>query len=319
MSNESESNKKPVVKKIVKKTVKKPVKKFNEKILSRKIIVDTDGIRKEVIRSEYTDENGVKKISVKKIKIKDNPKIKSATEVHENFEESNKEKTSDSNTNANGIKKVNRKKSQEQKFWEKYGVSIIFTIVFAIIYGSWLYIAPLIISFKVTDLSIDKFLRAKFGMMMECSRTSVYTTPTLGVGVRINNPKVYFGTSDDAKSDDTLYFKAKNVTMEIQAIPYLMKTVKFNKFIIRNLNAAVYQDENGKFAYVGHIKNSFNPQMKKIMVYVPDVELKNYAFKKYSDLTEKYQVDSGLEGNIKASVIKEVLQQSNKVTDVMLR
>lgn len=313
MSNENEKPKK----RLVKKTAKRPLIRINEKVLSRKIVVDTDGIKKEVIKSEYTDENGVKKIAIRKIKVKDNPKIKSATDSVSKEAAEDSEKND--NSEKDGIKKITRNKSKQRKFWDKYGVAIIFTGVFAFFFGLWMYIAPIAISFKVNDLYFEKMLKSKFGLSLDCSGTRIYTTPTLGVGINIKNPKVYFGTNEDSKIDENLYFKAKSVNMEIQAIPYFMKTIKFNSFVIRNLNASIYQDADGKFSYVSNIRNNFNPQMKKIMVYVPDIELKNFAFKKYSDLTGDYKVDSGLEGNIKASVVKEVLQQSDKVTDVMLR
>lgn len=312
MSNENEKPKK----RLVKKSAKRPLIRINEKVLSRKIVVDTDGIKKEVIKSEYTDENGVKKIAIRKIKIKDNPKIKSATEsvnkdvVDENSNNDLQEK--------DGIKKITRNKSKQRKFWDKYGVAVVFTIIFAFIYSIWIFIVPFGLNFKINETKLNSFMGSKFNMSFDCSSTRVYTTPTLGLGLVIKNPKVYFGKEDN-KTDENLYFKARTVDMEVQAIPFLMKSVKFNKFVVRNLSAAVYQNADGKFSYVSHIQENFNPQMKKIMVYVPDVELKNFAFKKYSDLTGDYKVDSGLEGNIKASVIKEVLQQSNKVTDIMLR
>lgn len=315
MSNENQKPKK----RLVKKPAKEPIIKINEKILSRRIITDEDGIKKEVIRSEYTDENGKKKISVKKIKIKENPKIKSATEsLHEVQSKDKQSADNTENVSKDGIKKIQRNKTKKQKIWDKYGIAIIFTVIFMFIYSIWLYIVPLGLNFNVNEISINKFVQSKFNLSFDCVSTKAYTTPTFGMGVVIRGPKFYFGNEDN-KTDETLYFKAKNMTIEIQAIPYLLKTVKFNKFIIRNLNASVYQDVNGKFPYITHVQSSFNPQMKKFMVYIPDVELVNFAFKKYSDFTGEYKVDSGIDGNIKASVIKEVLQQSDRITDIMLR
>jgi len=192
-----------------------------------------------------------------------------------------------------------------------YGKFLIFFFLLSGLYLSWTYIVPFYLDKKYPQDVVCKNLGSKLGFDLKCDNLSYYTTPSLSVGMDFSHLILYYPSSKIKKDE---FMKVRKASFELPLIPFLMRTIKFNKFDLRSTIVSLYQDEQGNYVYLRQIQSEFNPQMPKYELVVPKISLIGYAFKNFNAQTQEYKVLSGKEKNIPASVSKDVLSKANNKT-----
>ena len=308
----------PTGKKIVKKIVKKPAEQHNTsnqnsaESSEKKINYwqEIEKIAPSTPKKEETIEpKKIVNVNPKQAPKKENTVIKSATNAEP--------KKIGENTVKVG-KKILRKKSRLKRIFEKYGIFLILFFVFSLTYLTWMHIVPAVMNFKISGSDINNFLQPKIGFKVDSSNTHFYTTPLLGVGVKIKNFKLIYpeGRIDDEKM---LFLKARVATFEVPLIPLMMRTIKFNEFSLRSVNANLYQDKNGKFVYLEEFKNGFNPNAKKYLLEVPDIVITSYNMPSYNAKTGVMTKKRGAQMIIPANTVKKELKAAPKSTSIIIR
>lgn len=308
----------PTGKKIVKKIVKKPAEQHktsnqNSAESSEKKINYWEEIEKiapSTPRKEETIEpKKIVNVNPKQAPKKENTVIKSATNAEP--------KKIDENTVKVG-KKILRKKSRLKRIFEKYGIFLILFFVFSLTYLTWMHVVPAIMNFKISGSDINNFLQPKIGFKVDSSNAHFYTTPLLGVGVKMKNFKLIYpeGRIDDEKM---LFLKARVATFEVPLIPLMMRTIKFNEFSLRSVNANLYQDKDGKYVYLEEFKHGFNPNAKKYLLEVPDIVITSYNMPSYNAKTGVMTKKRGAQMIIPANTVKKELKAAPKSTSIIIR
>lgn len=308
----------PTGKKIVKKIVKKPAEQHNTsnqnsaESSEKKINYwqEIEKIAPSTPKKEETIEpKKIVNVNPKQAPKKENTVIKSATNAEP--------KKIGENTVKVG-KKILRKKSRLKRIFEKYGIFLILFFVFSLTYLTWMHIVPAFMNFKISGSDINNFLQPKIGFKVDSSNAHFYTTPLLGVGVKIKNFKLIYpeGRIDDEKM---LFLKARVATFEVPLIPLMMRTIKFNEFSLRSVNANLYQDKNGKFVYLEEFKNGFNPNAKKYLLEVPDIVITSYNMPSYNAKTGVMTKKRGAQMIIPANTVKKELKAAPKSTSIIIR
>lgn len=305
----------PTGKKIVKKIVKKPAPQSsaqNSSESSEKKINYWEEIEKIAPSTPRKEETVEPKKIVNvnpKTQKKENTVIKSATNAEL--------KKIDENTVKVG-KKILRKKSRLKRIFEKYGVFLILFFVLSLSYLTWMHIVPAIMNFKISGTDINNFLQPKIGFKVDSTNAHFYTTPLLGVGVKMKNFKLIYpeGRIDDEKM---LFLKARVATFEVPLIPLMMRTIKFNEFSLRSVNANLYQDKNGKYVYLEEFRNGFNPNAKKYLLEVPDIVITSYNMPSYNAKTGTMTKKRGAQMIIPANTVKKELKSAPKSTSIIIR
>ena len=307
-----QKNVSPDGKKIVKKIIKKPVQESNQAVdnsASQKI-----NYREEIEKLAPTTPRKEEKVEPKKViasaKVpNENTVIKSATKAEA--------QKIDENTVKVG-KKILRKKSRLKRIFQKYGLFLILFFVISLSYLSWMHVVPAIINFKVTGTDINNFLQPRIGFKVDSTNAHFYTTPKLAVGVRFKNFKLVYpeGRIDDEKM---LFLKARVAIFEVPLIPLMLRTIKFNEFSLRSVNANLYQNKNGEYAYLKQFKSSFNPNAKKYLLEVPDITILSYNMPSYSEQTKSFTKKRGALMKIPAQTVKKVLQDAPNSKSIMIR
>lgn len=308
----------PTGKKIVKKIVKKPAEQHktsnqNPAETSEKKINYWEEIEKiapSTPRKEETIEpKKIVNVNPKQAPKKENTVIKSATNAEP--------KKIDENTVKVG-KKILRKKSRLKRIFEKYGIFLILFFVFSLTYLTWMHVVPAVMNFKISGSDINNFLQPKIGFKVDSSNAHFYTTSLLGVGVKMKNFKLIYpeGRIDDEKM---LFLKARVATFEVPLIPLMMRTIKFNEFSLRSVNANLYQDKDGKFVYLEEFKNGFNPNAKKYLLEVPDIVITSYNMPSYNAKTGVMTKKRGAQMIIPANTVKKELKAAPKSTSIIIR
>ena len=308
----------PTGKKIVKKIVKKPAEQHNTsnqnsaESSEKKINYwqEIEKIAPSTPKKEETIEpKKIVSVNPKQAPKKENTVIKSATNAEP--------KKIGENTVKVG-KKILRKKSRLKRIFEKYGIFLILFFVFSLTYLTWMHIVPAVMNFKISGSDINNFLQPKIGFKVDSSNAHFYTTPLLGVGVKIKNFKLIYpeGRIDDEKK---LFLKARVATFEVPLIPLMMRTIKFNEFSLRSVNANLYQDKDGKFVYLEEFKNGFNPNAKKYLLEVPDIVITSYNMPSYNAKTGVMTKKRGAQMIIPANTVKKELKAAPKSTSIIIR
>lgn len=308
----------PTGKKIVKKIVKKPAEQHNmsnqnsAESSEKKINYwqEIEKIAPSTPKKEETIEpKKIVNVNPKQAPKKENTVIKSATNAEP--------KKIGENTVKVG-KKILRKKSRLKRIFEKYGIFLILFFVFSLTYLTWMHIVPAVMNFKISGSDINNFLQPKIGFKVDSSNAHFYTTPLLGVGVKIKNFKLIYpeGRIDDEKM---LFLKARVATFEVPLIPLMMRTIKFNEFSLRSVNANLYQDKDGKFVYLEEFKNGFNPNAKKYLLEVPDIVITSYNMPSYNAKTGVMTKKRGAQMIIPANTVKKELKAAPKSTSIIIR
>lgn len=308
----------PTGKKIVKKIVKKPAEQHNTsnqnsaESSEKKINYwqEIEKIAPSTPKKEETIEpKKIVNVNPKQAPKKENTVIKSATNAEP--------KKIGENTVKVG-KKILRKKSRLKRIFEKYGIFLILFFVFSLTYLTWMHIVPAFMNFKISGSDINNFLQPKIGFKVDSSNAHFYTTPLLGVGVKIKNFKLIYpeGRIDDEKM---LFLKARVATFEVPLIPLMMRTIKFNEFSLRSVNANLYQDKDGKFVYLEEFKNGFNPNAKKYLLEVPDIVITSYNMPSYNAKTGVMTKKRGAQMIIPANTVKKELKAAPKSTSIIIR
>lgn len=213
------------------------------------------------------------------------------------------------NTN-NKQTKINKNSGKPQK---TNGVKILPTLILIVFFLSaglyllWTYAVPVYLESKYDSSEICKYLSPRLGFEMKCESVDFYTTPALAVGANINHLILNYPSDTKEKFE---FFKTKQLNIEIPLIPYLSKTIKFNKFVLKSLVVNLYQDETGSYPFIKQIQQNFNPEMRQYELVVPKIEIVGYAFKNFNAQTGEYKVISGKNKTISASTSKEVLEHS---------
>lgn len=308
----------PTGKKIVKKIVKKPAEQHNTsnqnsaESSEKKINYwqEIEKIAPSTPKKEETIEpKKIVNVNPKQAPKKEHTVIKSATNAEP--------KKIGENTVKVG-KKILRKKSRLKRIFEKYGIFLILFFVFSLTYLTWMHIVPAFMNFKISGSDINNFLQPKIGFKVDSSNAHFYTTPLLGVGVKIKNFKLIYpeGRIDDEKM---LFLKARVATFEVPLIPLMMRTIKFNEFSLRSVNANLYQDKDGKFVYLEEFKNGFNPNAKKYLLEVPDIVITSYNMPSYNAKTGVMTKKRGAQMIIPANTVKKELKAAPKSTSIIIR
>lgn len=296
-------------KKIVKRVIRKPVQKTDAEDNSPKKINYKEEIEKlaPTTQTEQVDRNIASSNAQNNKVPNENTVIKSATDAEKKFEQANKQ-----------TKKILRKRSKFQKFLRKYSLLLILFFAFSITYFSWTYLVPAVLNFKITSTDVNDFFQPRIGFKVDFSNSVYYTTPQLGIGVRLKNLKLVYpeGRLDDEKM---LFLKSRSAIFEVQAIPLLMKTIKFNEFSLRSVNANLYQNKDGKYAYLEQFKSHFNPNAKKYLLEVPDITILSYNMPSFNEQTKEFKKKRGTKMEIPAKMVKEVLQEAPQSNTIMIR
>lgn len=294
-------------KKVVKRVVRKPNNQTTTKNSQPKKINYKEEIEKlSPASNKQVDRSISNEKEEKHIPQDENTVIISATDA--------KQKAHEKKTG----KRIVRKKTGLEKMFRKYGVLLILFFVFSTTYLSWMYLVPAILNFKITTADVNDFLQPKIGFKIDYSNSKYYTTPQLAVGVRFKNFKLIYpeGRLDDEKM---LFLKARQAIFEIPVIPFLMKTIKFNEFSLRSVNASLYQDKNGKYVYLEQFKKNFNPDAKKYLLEVPDITILSYNMPSFNEQTQKFTKKNGAKMKIPAKAVKEAIKSAPKSNTIIIR
>ena len=171
---------------------------------------------------------------------------------------------------------------------------------------------------SITDEEVNKFVQDKIGFKCDISDAEYYTTPTFDFGAKFKDVRLVF-PEYSVTDNKGLFLKARVVTMEIPALPLLLRTIKFKEFALRTASMNLYQDENGQYVYLKTLQSNFDPQTKKYMLEVPNINIYSYVITNYNKKAKTFKRDRGSILTIKASDTKEILQNSQKTPSIMLR
>ena len=174
---------------------------------------------------------------------------------------------------------------------------------------TWIYFVPFYLNLKYPVNEISKTLSSQIGFQVKAKESKFYTTQSFDIGLKLSNlelsyPKTTF-------SEKYSFLKSKFANFEIQYIPYLLKTVKFNKFEFHIAEVELYQDENGNYVYINRIKSDFSPKMKNYQLEVPEIVLTTYTFNNFNAQTQEYKVLTGRKKVISPSVSKLILKEAD--------
>ncbi len=346
--NQSNDNKKKIVKKVVKKVSTSasagqapqgtPTKKVVRRVVVKKNVKTDDKNTSQKSLQAGSDIKEVKSNSgkinyreeIEKLapstkeenhSILDSSVVKPSETVNENKVIKGATTSSNNKDNENTIKvgkKVLRKKSRLKKMFQKYGIALILFFTVSLSYLGWMHLVPAVLNFKITNADINDFLQPKIGYKVDFTYSNFYTTPKLGVGVRFKNLKLVYpdGRLDD---ENKLFLKAKSAIFEVPIIPLLMRTIKFNEFSLRSVNANLYKNKDGKYAYLEQFRLHFNPNAKKYLLEIPDIEIMSYNMPSFNAKTGTLQKNRGAKMTIQAKTIKEVLKDFPNSTSIMIR
>lgn len=205
-------------------------------------------------------------------------------------------------------KKQNANNSVKKAPKSKFLVFLI--ILFCICFCDllWTYIVPICLNSKYPTDVISKSLSEKLGFNVKASSSNFYTTQSLSVGLNINNLVLSYPQAPKKYE----FLNSRVATFEFPLIPYILKTLKFNKFDFRIVEIELYQDENGNYVYLDQIKNGFNPNMKDYQLEVPTINLVRYTFKNFNAKTQDFKVLKGKKKVISPSVSKLVLKETKE-------
>lgn len=213
---------------------------------------------------------------------------------------------------------VLKQKSKQNTIFRRFGAVIILFFIISALYFSWLYAVPFILNMKISSEKVNDFIQPKFNLTLNYSNSDVYTTPVLGLGVRFKDLKILYPGSNFSDNEN-VFLKAKSANFEVAIIPLLMKTIKFNKFTLRGVNVNTYQDAEGKYAYQEHLISSFNPNMNKYVLEVPEIKLLSYSFDNYNQQTDTFRKESGSSLTIKPLKSKQILAKSKRSNTIILK
>ena len=216
------------------------------------------------------------------------------------------------------LKKIVRNQSKSKKFFKKYGLSLAIFFILAIIYFFWIYGVPAILNSTVTLNKVNSFLEPKLGFKVDYSNSNFYTTPTLSIGVKFKNLKLFYPGSY-ISNDEGLFLQSRLTTVEMPIIPYMLKTIKFNELSLRTVKVNCYQNENGQYAYIENIKSNFNPQMPNYLLEVPEIVISSYNISNFNKKTQTFKKDRGNIMKIKAAQTKAILKSGKNAHSIMLR
>lgn len=214
------------------------------------------------------------------------------------------------------VDKVVNNKNQSSKLFRKFGFVFVLFFIFSALYFSWLYIAPFIFESKISDEDVVDFIKSKFNFKAEYSLLSCKTTPSVSLDVILKDFRLSYPEGDGS---DAVFLKSKSLEVEVPLIPLMMKTIKFNKFILRGVYVSTFQDSEGKYVYQEYIKNNFNPAMPQYVLEVPSIKLIAYTFDNYNQQTDTYKKDGGNSLIIKPIESKLVLQKSPNASTIILK
>lgn len=306
----SNGQQKKVVKKVVKRVIKKNVQNTQNTTVnsqSKKTINYKEEIEKlSPTNKEQGDRNINSENKKNNNQLNENAVIIAATDAEQKQEEKKKGK------------RIIRKKTRLERMFRKYGVLLVLFFTFSIIYFGWMYLVPAVLNFKITTTDVNDFLQPKIGFKIDYTNSVYYTTPDLAVGVRLKNLKLVYpeGRLDD---DKMLFLRARQAIFEVPVIPFLMKTIKFNEFSLRSVNANLYQDKNGKYVYLEQFKKNFNPNAKKYLLEVPDITILSYNMPSFNEQSHTFTKKSGAKMRIPAKAVKEAIKSAPKSNTIMLR
>lgn len=212
------------------------------------------------------------------------------------------------------VKKKKRNIKKERKSFLKGSAGVIIAIFFALsaCYFSWMYAVPFFLNMKVSKESVNNFFQQKFNYMSDYYSANVYTTPSLGLGIRFIDFNLIY-PNENASNDESVFLKSKSAIFEVAAIPLLLKTIKFNQVLFRGVNINTFQNIHGKYAYQEHIKTHFNPNMNKYVLEVPEIKLLSYSFINYNQQTDSFKKDFGNSYTVRPMDTKKLLSHSPQV------
>lgn len=208
------------------------------------------------------------------------------------------------------MKKKITKKSNEHKKPKSNFLVFLFILLFVLICDFvWIYFVPFYLNLKYPVDVISKSLSSQIGFQVKAKGAEFYTTQSFGLGLKLSNLELSYPRT--AMSEKYLFLKSRLADFEIQYIPYLLKTIKFNKFELHITEVELYQDEDGNYVYINRIKSDFKPKMKNYQLEVPSIELKTYTFNNFNARTQEYKVLTGRKKVISPSVSKLVLKEAD--------
>ncbi len=226
---------------------------------------------------------------------------------------------SKNNKNMNNKKSFSDGKSKPSPFFRRFGVFLIIFFISSFIYLFWLYILPFCLNNQITEDKINNFIKPRLNLTARMVSSDIYTTPSLGIGIKVKDLKLIYPGAASISSEERVFLNAKSAFFEIAFIPYLMKTIKFNEFLLRGVSVNTYQNENGQYAYKEHFIANFNPSMEKYVLEVPTITLLSYTFDNYNQQTGEFKKEAGSSMVIKPITTKSLLSKSQWAKTIILK
>lgn len=326
--NETEvaENAKPIVKKVVKKIVKSNnIDNTTVNLHDLKPASNTQNVKKDEKTSKLNDNNSIKKeeneIDKDIILQKKNQKITELNKATNNSSSNTVIKSaadSAKDFEKNESKKINRHQSKLHRFLKKYRALLIVFFVMSFIYLSWTYVVPFTLNCAITDDKINDFIHSKIGYKVDFKTSNFYTTPSLDIGIKISNLKLIYpqATIDDTKNT---FLKARVAVIEVPIVPLLLRTISFNEFSLRSVNANLFKDSKGQYIFIQYIKDNFNPNAPKYVLKVPDIIITSYLMPSYDDQTKTFTRNKGTYLKLSSERVKAVLKETNKAQDIKIQ
>lgn len=232
-----------------------------------------------------------------------NQKMQESVESVENQSSSKKKKTG----SAGKLKKAKTKRKAKK--------ILIFGFVFflfAALYFSWIYAFPMFLDNKISSVQVKEFVKEKFDFQTDFSSMNFYTTPNLNIGLQVRDLKLVY-PNFPMESEQGLFLSSKNSAFEIQAIPFAMKTIKFDKIEFKSVFVNTYQDSAGEYAYKEHLRSRFMPRLPLYVIEYPKIKLCSYTFDNFNLKTQQSKKEGGALMIIKPSEVKLFLKDADGV------
>ena len=214
-----------------------------------------------------------------------------------------------------GKKKSTSAKLKQGKAKRKVKKLMVFAMLFfafAAVYFSWIYAFPIYLKNSISEQAVKEFIHAKFAFNNDFSSMNFYTTPSLDIGLQIKDLKLVY-PDFDMDSEQGLFLTSKNTTIEIQAIPFFMKTIKFDKFDFKSVYINLYQDSAGQYAFKEHLLSRFMPRLPLYVIEYPQIKLRSYNFDNFNLQTQQFKKNGGALMTIKPMEVKAFLQDAEGI------
>lgn len=176
--------------------------------------------------------------------------------------------------------------------------NIILFIIIVLIFGyiAFLTILPMMLDKKLDRVAIKKNIFAITSLNADMSSIKSYTTSSLGIGVK-------FKTVELTYSDNKPFLKTPKIEIEINALPLLFKTIKFNKISATTPSTELFILQNKEYKITDYLNTNYRinnflaiyPKLSKYTFELSPITLKNYRTEIINSATNQNETLEGAE------------------------